>query len=40
MQAPSSAGFFKVLNPEAQLIAVARAISRVTAVIERIFNQE
>ncbi|MGO9605205.1 MAG: hypothetical protein ACLQAT_17760 [Candidatus Binataceae bacterium] len=39
MVAPSSGGFFKVLNHEGRLIAVARATSRVTAVIERIFNE-
>ncbi|MGO9605201.1 MAG: tRNA pseudouridine(55) synthase TruB [Candidatus Binataceae bacterium] len=39
MVAPSSGGFFKVLNHEGRLIAVARATSRVTAIIERIFNE-
>ncbi|MGO9451020.1 MAG: tRNA pseudouridine(55) synthase TruB [Candidatus Binataceae bacterium] len=38
MVAPPSAGFFKVLNHEGRLIAVARVTSRVTAIIERIFN--
>jgi tRNA pseudouridine55 synthase len=35
---PPAATLFKVISPAGELIAVARATSRVTAVIERIFN--
>lgn len=37
--APPGAELFKVLNGEGGLIAIARATSRATAVIERIFNE-
>ncbi|HUO03804.1 MAG TPA: hypothetical protein VMU16_01280, partial [Candidatus Binataceae bacterium] len=36
--APNGAGLFKLVSPAGQLIAIARATSRVTAAIERIFN--
>jgi tRNA pseudouridine55 synthase len=39
-QAPPGALLFKVLSHNGDLIAVARATSRVTAIVERIFNQE
>lgn len=38
MRAPVAVGHFKVISESGALIAVARATSRVTAVIERIFN--
>jgi hypothetical protein len=38
MMAPVASGYFKVISESGALIAVARATSRVTAVIERIFN--
>jgi tRNA pseudouridine55 synthase len=38
LTAPSQGGTFKVLNSAGNLIAIARATSRATAVIERIFN--
>ena len=37
--APPGAELFKVLNGQGHLIAIARATSRATAVIERIFNE-
>lgn len=39
MMAPATEGTFKVLDEAGGLVAIARATSRVTAVIERIFNQ-
>ncbi len=39
-QVPSGGPLFKVVSDRGELIAVARATSRVTAVIERIFNPE
>jgi tRNA pseudouridine55 synthase len=36
---PAAAGRFRVLSADTRLIAVARATSRTTAVIERIFNE-
>jgi tRNA pseudouridine55 synthase len=38
MRAPVASGYFKVISESGALIAVARATSRVTALIERIFN--
>ncbi len=38
MMAPVASGYFKVISEPGALIAIARATSRVTAVIERIFN--
>ncbi|HVA76627.1 MAG TPA: tRNA pseudouridine(55) synthase TruB [Candidatus Binataceae bacterium] len=38
MMAPVAAGYFKVISDSGALVAVARATSRVTAIIERIFN--
>jgi len=37
MMAPVAAGYFKVISESGALVAVARATSRVTALIERIF---
>ena len=37
-QVPSSGPLFKVISEQGDLIAVARATSRVTAIVERIFN--
>jgi tRNA pseudouridine55 synthase len=37
-QVPSSGPLFKVISESGELIAVARATSRVTAIVERIFN--
>jgi len=37
-QVPPGAPLFKVISPSGELIAVARATSRVTAIVERIFN--
>jgi tRNA pseudouridine55 synthase len=39
-QVPPGAPLFKVISPRGELIAVARVTSRVTAVVERIFNYE
>jgi tRNA pseudouridine55 synthase len=39
MMAPATEGTFKVLDEAGGLVAIARATSRVTAVIERIFKQ-
>jgi tRNA pseudouridine55 synthase len=39
-QVPPSGPLFKVLSHSGELIAVARATSRVTAIVERIFNVE
>jgi tRNA pseudouridine55 synthase len=39
-QVPPSGPLFKVLSHSGELIAVARATSRVTAIVERIFNIE
>jgi tRNA pseudouridine55 synthase len=39
-QVPSNGPLFKVISTGGELIAVARATSRVTAVVERIFNYE
>ena len=38
MMAPIASGYFKVISESGALIAIARATSRATAVIERIFN--
>jgi tRNA pseudouridine55 synthase len=38
MMAPVAAGYFKVISESGALVAIARATSRVTATIERIFN--
>ncbi|MGH7780211.1 MAG: tRNA pseudouridine(55) synthase TruB [Candidatus Binataceae bacterium] len=38
MRSPVAAGYFKVVSESGALIAIARATSRVTAIIERIFN--
>ena len=38
--APSGGPLFKVVSASGELIAVARATSRVTAIVERIFNVE
>ncbi len=35
---PGGGSLFKVISPSGELIAVARATSRVTAIVERIFN--
>ncbi len=37
-QVPTAGSLFKVISQSGELIAVARATSRVTAVVERIFN--
>jgi tRNA pseudouridine55 synthase len=37
-QVPGGGQLFKVISPSGELIAVARATSRVTAIVERIFN--
>ncbi|MFZ0244968.1 MAG: hypothetical protein WAL68_04745, partial [Candidatus Binatus sp.] len=37
---PSGGPLFKVVSESGELIAVARATSRVTAIVERIFNPE
>jgi hypothetical protein len=37
--APAGAVIFRVVHRDGDLIAIARATSRVTAVIERIFNR-
>jgi len=37
-QVPPGSPLFKVISPSSELIAVARATSRVTAIVERIFN--
>jgi tRNA pseudouridine55 synthase len=37
-QVPANAPLFKVISANGELIAVARATSRVTAIVERIFN--
>jgi tRNA pseudouridine55 synthase len=37
---PPGASLFKVISEKGELVAVARATSRVTALVERIFNQE
>ena len=37
--APAAAQLFKVLNSRGQLVAIARATSRATATIERVFNE-
>ncbi len=37
-QVPPDGPLFKVISPHGELIAVARATSRVTAIVERIFN--
>ena len=37
-QVPSNGPLFKVVSDRGELIAVARATSRVTAIVERIFN--
>jgi tRNA pseudouridine55 synthase len=39
-QVPANGPLFKVLSHSGELIAVARATSRVTAIVERIFNIE
>ena len=39
-QVPQGSPLFKVISESGELIAVARATSRVTAMVERIFNQE
>ncbi|MGA7871412.1 MAG: tRNA pseudouridine(55) synthase TruB [Candidatus Binatus sp.] len=39
-QVPQGASLFKVISQHGELIAVARATSRVTAIVERIFNLE
>jgi tRNA pseudouridine55 synthase len=39
-QVPQEGPLFKVISDSGELIAVARATSRVTAVVERIFNAE
>ena len=39
-QVPAGGSLFKVISTDGELIAVARATSRVTAVVERIFNLE
>jgi tRNA pseudouridine55 synthase len=39
-QVPTGGPLFKVLSESGELIAVARATSRVTAIVERIFNLE
>ena len=39
-QVPDGGPLFKVLSPNGDLVAVARATSRVTAIVERIFNPE
>jgi tRNA pseudouridine55 synthase len=39
-QVPPGGPLFKLISPSGELIAVARATSRVTAIVERIFNQE
>ncbi|HZC46056.1 MAG TPA: hypothetical protein VE243_06240, partial [Candidatus Acidoferrum sp.] len=39
-QVPAGGSLFKVISADGELIAVARATSRVTAVVERIFNVE
>jgi tRNA pseudouridine55 synthase len=39
-QVPAIGPLFKVISHNAELIAVARATSRVTAIVERIFNPE
>jgi tRNA pseudouridine55 synthase len=39
-QVPSNSPLFKVISEGGELIAVARATSRVTAIVERIFNLE
>lgn len=36
--APAASGLFRVLDAEQRLVAIARATSRVTALIERVFN--
>jgi tRNA pseudouridine55 synthase len=38
MIAPVASGYFKVISESGALVAIARATSRVTALIERIFN--
>ncbi len=38
MMAPVASGYFKVISESGALVAIARATSRVTALIERIFN--
>ena len=38
MMAPVASGHFRVISESGALVAIARATSRVTAVIERIFN--
>ncbi|HTR61255.1 MAG TPA: tRNA pseudouridine(55) synthase TruB [Candidatus Binataceae bacterium] len=37
--APAAAELFKVVNNRGQLVAVARATSRATSIIERVFNE-
>jgi tRNA pseudouridine55 synthase len=37
-QVPGGSQLFKVISPSGELIAVARATSRVTAIVERVFN--
>ena len=39
-QVPQNGPLFKVISDTGELIAVARATSRVTAIVERIFNQD
>jgi tRNA pseudouridine55 synthase len=39
-QVPHDGPLFKVISADGELIAVARATSRVTAIVERIFNTE
>jgi hypothetical protein len=39
-QIPPGGPLFKVISHSGELIAVARATSRVTAIVERIFNLE
>jgi tRNA pseudouridine55 synthase len=39
-QVPNGGPLFKVISQSGELIAVARATSRVTAIVERIFNPE
>ncbi|MHB8380886.1 MAG: tRNA pseudouridine(55) synthase TruB [Candidatus Binataceae bacterium] len=39
MMAPVASGYFKVISESGALVAIARATSRATALIERIFNQ-